>query len=474
MSAAGLCAQTQRYLDDTLGPSERAASERHVRDCPNCKPMVEAWEAFSARYRESARALDQAPTAQQRDALLRKARAAPAPARQSPWRGEPAGLRWAFAVAGLLLVVGVAWRWRAPEPLPTFALGTAGARTPVVQDTVDATAEPALLAVGGDTVGLSTGSRLTLERRDSQQVRLRLGAGSVAAAVTRRTRGETFVVLAGGYQVTVVGTRFRVKSRPGGVRVEVAEGRVRVSSPTGDTREVQGGEALEWLGATPALSTFAAQDFDELSPREMAAPAASAGSDAQQADAGAADGGAASGGDAGTEEPAQAREPESPKRAPVGKAQLERWRQEALAGRCAPLLAPLRLEARAHPRQTEVWRLLADCLRLLSEDSEAASAYRRIAAVGAPEEADRARVLLAGLLQDKLGDPVGAERVLREYLQRAHPKALEAAARVKLARTLISQGKAPQAKAELQRVVEQLPQSPPALEALGLLKTLER
>jgi hypothetical protein len=66
-----------------------------------------------------------------------------------------------------------------------------------------------------------------------------------------------------------------------------------------------------------------------------------------------------------------------------------------------------------------------------------------------------------------------AEQVLRAYLRRPHSPPLEAAARLALARSLISLGRGPEARAELERVTRELPSSPQALEALELLRSLK-
>jgi tetratricopeptide (TPR) repeat protein len=128
---------------------------------------------------------------------------------------------------------------------------------------------------------------------------------------------------------------------------------------------------------------------------------------------------------------------------------------------------------REHPKQSEAWRVLADCLRLTGAFREAGLAYRRVIAAALPDEADRARVLLAELLHERLSNDAEAARVLRAYLRHPRPAPLEASARVLLARTLLSQGKRSQARAELQRVTHRLPSTPAALEALDLLKQLD-
>jgi hypothetical protein len=117
--------------------------------------------------------------------------------------------------------------------------------------------------------------------------------------------------------------------------------------------------------------------------------------------------------------------------------------------------------------------VLADCQRLGGEYRLAASAYEHVVALAPPEEADRARMLLAELLHEHLGNDAEAERVLKVYLHRPRPAPLEASARVLLARCLLSRGKGAEAHVELERVTRRLPGTQAALEALDLLKQLD-
>jgi ferric-dicitrate binding protein FerR (iron transport regulator) len=436
--------QTQLYLDGRLRPDERAAAEQHLNGCAECRALVESWEHFKSAFEKSSAALLSEPSELQTQKLLRKAKG-------SPRRGRP--MVWGFAAVAASMCAGVLW-WTQATEVPAFAIAPSGEEVPVANDTVEP-ANDQLVMLGGDRLGVAAQSRLRLERHDTRQVRLRLEKGSVAASVTHRKLGQSFVISVGRFEVSVVGTRFRVVQLGQGIRVDVVEGRVRVKAPE-RTYEVVGGQALELLEGRAEDKPFADSDFAELSPRPLPPPTLDV--------------------DAGppSEAPAEVVEKEeTPKLpTPVPAAQIERWRRGALGGKCRELVDPIRRQAREHPGQAEVWRVLADCLRLVGDDRDSAAAYQHVAAVGGADEADRARLLLAGVLQERLHDDAEAERVLRAYLKHRQAPALEASARVKLARSLIALKKRAQAKSELQRVVKELPESPPALEALGLLKTL--
>jgi tetratricopeptide (TPR) repeat protein len=247
--------------------------------------------------------------------------------------------------------------------------------------------------------------------------------------------------------VTVVGTRFRVERLNDGVQVDVEEGHVQVTGPGGAHFDVLAGRTLGIRGGQPEETSYAGGDFAELG----GAPAASAEVEAAAPE------------DAGP----------AAKSRSVSASELERWRREALAGHCSMVTAEIRRAVRENPRQAEAWRVLADCSRLTGDNRGAVSGYKRVISLASPDEADRARLLLAGVLHERLGNDSEAERVLRVYLATPKAPTLEAGARMTLARVLISLHRPAEAKRELQRVTRKLPASPQALEALEMLKTLD-
>jgi len=309
-------------------------------------------------------------------------------------------------------------------------------------------AHATVVALGDDRVGVAASAKIRVDRHDPKQLRVQLERGAVAAKVKHREPGQSFVVTAGRYQVTVVGTQFRVERRGEGLRVDVLEGHVKVSAGT-QSYDVLGAQSLELDEAGARSGAFEGADFEELSQHPAVAPPAPAP-------------------DASTPEPEP--EPSHPAQATIPAATVQQWRRGALEGRCAELLPTLRTKTQEYPRQPDVWAVLADCQRLTGADRDAAKTYRHVVTIAAPEEGDRARLLLASLLLDRLGDPAGAVDVLRTYLKHKQVPDLEATARLKLAKAYLAQGRDALAKAELERLVKAMPETPSAMEALQLLK----
>lgn len=115
--------------------------------------------------------------------------------------------------AVLVLLVG---RWRATSP-------------------AGGSSESALTLGDGSTIAFGPGTALALRDATATRMALELTAGSVRCDVTH-VEGRTFVVRAGGHDVTVLGTRFSVSLADEGrsLEVRVERGRVRVSGPSGE------------------------------------------------------------------------------------------------------------------------------------------------------------------------------------------------------------------------------------------------
>jgi len=434
----------QAYLDQALGPEDRSGFEAHLLSCRDCSSLVDADRRLSQAVRQGAERLLEPPPAAEVQRLMRKVAQRSAPSRRVKAVG------WALAGACACAAAAIAWQWsRPPQLLPIFTVAANGDERPLSGDGQGpAEGWSGVLRVGGDRLGVAPRTSLQLVQHDRAGVRLKLARGAVAAAVSKKQLGQVFEVEAGRYTVSVVGTRFRVRSDGDVLNVDVAEGRVRVGSRSGDTWEVNAGQSLQVEASQGRLGNWAGADFPELS----ASPPPP-------------------GEDAGAAPTTQAPEAAAPPVAlSIPPDAIARWRHAPAAGKCHEVVAEIRRALRVHPAQREGWRELADCLRVLGEHAQAAAAYRDVIAHAAPADAEGARLFLAELLQDRLGDPAGAERELRAFLQRSQPPLLEASTRVKLARALLSQGKSAPARAELRRVIQRFPSSPPALEALDLLK----
>jgi hypothetical protein len=105
------------------------------------------------------------------------------------------------------------------------------------------TVEDAVIDAGSDT-------NVEVRRDPDGAVRLVLARGSVDCDVAPRAGRAPFRVVTGDVTVEVVGTRFTVARRPA-VRVDVARGKVRVTTPTGTTY-VAAGESWPEITAEAA------------------------------------------------------------------------------------------------------------------------------------------------------------------------------------------------------------------------------
>ncbi|MFT3712343.1 MAG: FecR domain-containing protein [Archangium sp.] len=419
--------QAQLYLDGRLSAEERVEFESHLAGCAECQALVNSWRSFSASFaRETAPHLAPPDDLSTRRLINRAKRGAPL---------RPVVMGLALAAAAVALI---------------FALRPQ-TQTPVAVATLEATTESRREVLGDDTIGLTPGSAVELPERTATRVEVKLLRGSVAASVKKRAPGSSFVVRAGDCEVKVVGTRFRVERQNDGVRVSVIEGLVRVSKQ-GAEYDVAAGETLSLDSTTATRAKFTRAGFKELGePDDEVAPVEV---------------------DAGVEEPDAGVSAPTPSLKPVSAAQLSTWRQAAASNQCAKILPEVQRSANEHRRQAAVWRVLADCQRLTQDAKSARTSYEQVITVGTSDDAARARPVLAALLQEELGAHEAAIKVLNDYLRGKPSPVLEASARVRLARSYLALGKKPQAKKELERVVKELPSSPPALEALELLKTL--
>ncbi len=192
-----------------------------------------------------------------------QARLAP-PARSAP--------RYAFAIAavatiGLAVATGVGlWRKEGPvaAPAAVIASGT------VLES---GAAESAVTLPEGSRVVLDTDSRIRLADASLTSVLIEVERGGITIDATHRD-GRSFVVLAAGHEVRVVGTRFSVRLRAADVAVAVERGEVRVVAPDGSQRAVKSGES--WTSAE-AEGLHALPEGEGPSAREppVRAPAAS-------------------------------------------------------------------------------------------------------------------------------------------------------------------------------------------------------
>jgi transmembrane sensor len=151
---------------------------------------------------------------------------------------KPRARAWPFAAAAAGVVL-------------TCALGVVIARPWVARRS--GVAEGAVLESGptseGAKVTFADGSEVTLERASrarvvldrADAVRLEIERGGVEIEATH-VAGRSFVVMARGYEVKVVGTHFEVRASPDAVEVHVDRGKVEIRSSSGDVSTLGAGE----------------------------------------------------------------------------------------------------------------------------------------------------------------------------------------------------------------------------------------
>jgi thioredoxin-like negative regulator of GroEL len=150
---------------------------------------------------------------------------------------------------------------------------------------------------------------------------------------------------------------------------------------------------------------------------------------------------------------------------------LELIRAQVLRGECSEATPALVAHMKRSPTDAAARSLLADCQRKEGQWAAAVDSYRRVAQRGDPELARRARLLAATVLEEKLGDPGSAVPLLRMYLKEGRAgRSLKSAATARLARCLIATHRDDEARALLDVLRREDPQSPAAAEIRALLE----
>jgi anti-sigma factor RsiW len=97
------------YLDGSLLPSDQAAAEKHLADCPQCR---EAVQQESKLAREITRGMEQAVEGVGLQVVDRRRMARAVERQLGDFREQPLGLfwkrmAWSFAMAAIVLVAGI-------------------------------------------------------------------------------------------------------------------------------------------------------------------------------------------------------------------------------------------------------------------------------------------------------------------------------------------------------------------------------
>ena len=194
------------------------------------------------------------------EARLERQLAAIAGREASRRASAPSSRRMVVAAAAACLVIGGGLTWRLGKATrPHAGMGL----TVVAGTTIEAPA-------GGETITLADGSQAVLEPRSKltlmtvrpELVRVALERGGVELDVVH-AEGKEFVAVARGYEIRVLGTRFRVRVVEGAgaaaLEVAVTRGRVRVTRAGDDDADLRVlGAGETWTATLEAERAVAA------------------------------------------------------------------------------------------------------------------------------------------------------------------------------------------------------------------------
>jgi tetratricopeptide (TPR) repeat protein len=296
-----------------------------------------------------------------------------------------------------------------------------------------------VLGLGEDRLGLGADSALYLEYAGTDETRIRLEQGVVAAQVASRGESSTFQILAGEAVVKVIGTRFGVLRGDGQspLRVWVAEGVVEVL--LGQVRwELKAGQQLELnelgQGGLVPLNDAEGELQALLSLEETLAEAV-------------------------PEPPAVAAGPT-----------LEALRQQLARGDLDSVLEQLEARLAEQPEDVDAWALLATTARKKGDTERQLGALKSVIRLDAGRPAQRSRFEAAGLLAAEPEGTVQARQLLVDFLaDPAGPGALEPDARLSLAWLELEAGDSEAARRQLEQITSKFPGTAPAVEAGKLL-----
>jgi len=475
------CGDLQGYLLEALDDAGRADFEAHAAGCATCGAALRTWRRGDIAMGEWRRATQSAvPTEDRAASLMRAARRTA----DGEARGR-SGIRFTLVAVSIAAVTAVGAylvlaRPEATHPTADTPIAARDDGAPVEilfndngsltgggEDGQRMLSVPGpgrlLVALRGDRYGFGAGSGAAIIESTKDTVSLRLDQGRVAVAARKRAAGETLVVRAGAWAVTVVGTRFEVAFESGGVTVAVDEGEVAMQSAGGPGRFVGAGVRLvagpgdrmreEALSAEDRAAIAAALN-DEPAPPATPPPRLEADVEPERST------------------PSNAPSERSIRKttdAVLPAPDLETVRRWILDGEHDRAKAALENRVQGAPDEAEAWMLLATCRQKTGDRSGAMAAYEEVIAHGDAAGSNRGRFLAAKLYQEGLEAPDRAELMLEEYLSHA-PKPLEAEAMVRLAQVELALGKEAEARKTAADVARRFPGSAQALAAQGLFE----
>lgn len=157
-------------------------------------------------------------------------------------------LVWLWLVPAAAAVVAIAFFLaRGSRPLDSVA-------PPEIATLKTEAESQALTLADGSRIEAAPSTKLVLGKVSLSEVRVDLDHGSVDCDVTKNPE-RRFRVMAGGYEVRVVGTRFRVQLSADEIRVEVSRGAVEVAREGEAPRRIADGETWSATLEQPHAAT---------------------------------------------------------------------------------------------------------------------------------------------------------------------------------------------------------------------------
>jgi hypothetical protein len=442
-----------------LKRADPEAYKQHLTTCSDCAEMEQQFANFGSSLRQlAARETCQIDDAE-RDALLRRA----SERRQVKIFLGNSKPVWAGAAiaASLIFVVllGLDYLKSSSETSQGVkeAIEPSSAKSGIPsRDTVDiitgSSAGPTFIYVGTNRLGVSADGVLQILEVNPTSVRVALKRGTVACDVSPLGPKEKFIIEAGEYAVSVIGTRFSVTRTPSEpLSVTVARGTVEVRAEKGALWRVEKNQTIALhldnrMSSKPASQAGLTQTAQLLPvgkqvtfEREIARTEDLAKSQVDPARS-------------------SARNPKS--LAEHGASSrvarsIPVWRGWILKGKFAEARHAIESRLAYAPGDGITWSLLADLERKTGNFEAALEAYERTIETADASTANRARYLAATIIQDELHEHARATRLFEEFLATNYNQGqLADIARLKLARSLIALGKVERARPLLLLVVQ--------------------
>lgn len=477
------CKKADSFLAELLPENERIDFVAHLANCSACKSIVDEARSVDDSLRSwLANQTHPEATVEGRRILERKARE-----RGIRQRKARIVLGFATAAATAVLVVTIAVLLTRPgdrhpsafsettvttqpRPIVVFKEGESELQ-PDLNNTWQmetSTGGRMLVDIEGNHVGLAANSSATFLPTKDGKILLRLTKGAMAVETASHRNKRQLSIEAGDYLVEVVGTRFLIDYHEK-FSLSVSKGRVMVVGRLGKMRMIREGQRLTYdPEETAIIEPLDKEEEDRISSVLSSAPSLLSAPRKPDDFHDDTDSEAATTPD--TDRPPQERIRKKDPRAP----DTETIREWILERHYEKAESALKRRLARNPGSGSDWWLLGECRRRAGRHSQATEAYLRVIAVGSPAYANRARFQAARLFQDNLRKPGEAVRLLRNYLAAApNLRPLDAEARLRLGKGLMSLGRRTEAENILQDLTKRHPGTGAALQAKQFIQKLQ-